>query len=264
MLVSIAPHKFFVEQIAGDTLHVLVMVPAGSSLHTYEPTPKQMLNATKAVIWFRMGEAFETKAIAALKSHDPNLVLVDLRQGLDLMPGACHHAQHEGEGCSHGVDLHFWLSARLAKRQATTIAEALVKAYPQHTTLYQENLVAFHRELDQLDASLTEELKPIANQIIMVSHPAYTYFCRDYQLKQFSIEFEGKDPTPRQLTQVLTVARDAHITTIFAQPQYNNKGAQLIAKTIGGKVVMLDPYSEDYFNTMRSIGTHFAQSIPRS
>jgi zinc transport system substrate-binding protein len=92
----------------------------------------------------------------------------------------------------------------------------------------------------------------------MVSHPAYAYFCRDYQLKQLSIEFEGKDPSPRQLTSVLTRARQAGIKTVFIQMQYNNKGAQLIAKELGAKIVTLDPYAENYFIMMREIASHFA------
>jgi zinc transport system substrate-binding protein len=260
VLVSIAPHKFFVEHIAGDTVNVMVMVPAGASLHTYEPTPRQMLAATRAVIWFRMGESFETKAIDALVSHHPEMILVDLRQGLDLVPGTCNH-DHGNCSHAHTKDLHFWLSARMAKTQTNVIAEALIRSYPQHEALYRENLTKFHRELDQLDAKLTEELKPVAGRMIMVSHPAYAYFCRDYNLKQFSIEFEGKDPTPRQLTRVLEEAREAHTKVIFVQPQYGNKGANLIAKTIGAKVVSLDPYSEDYLNTMESIGSHFLQSM---
>src|SRR5262249_55029513 len=85
VLVSVAPHKFFVEKIANDTLKVELMVPAGASSHTFEPSPRQMLNAGNAEIWFQIGESFEPKASAALKAHHPNMQLVDLRQGVDLI-----------------------------------------------------------------------------------------------------------------------------------------------------------------------------------
>jgi ABC-type Zn uptake system ZnuABC Zn-binding protein ZnuA len=69
ILVSVAPYKLFVEKIAGDTIDVNLMVPAGASAHTYEPTPRQMIAAGKAVAWFTIGESFEGRAIPALKAR---------------------------------------------------------------------------------------------------------------------------------------------------------------------------------------------------
>lgn len=258
VLVSVAPDKFFVEKIAGDTVKVELMVPAGASAHTFEPTPKQMLNASHADLWFQIGESFEPKAGKALQGHNPHLQMVDLRTGVDLIidaEGGCHCSSHARECCA---DPHFWLSARQAKIQARTIAAALSTRYPKNAAVYRQRLETFLQELDALDQEITEILSPLKNRTIMVSHPAYAYFCRDYQLKQLSIEFEGKDPSPRQLTDVLTRARQAGIKAVFIQRQYNNKGAQLIAKELGVKTVMLDPYAEDYFTMMRDIANNFA------
>lgn len=262
LLVSVAPHKFFVEKIAGETVKVELMVPAGASSHTFEPSPKQMLNAGRAEIWFQIGEGFEPKATAALKSHHPKMTFIDLRLNLDLIydsacgKGHCHHCTHHVHAdCS---DPHFWLSARQAKIQAKTIADALSKQYPNNSELYKERLKAFSQELDTLDQEITKQLSSLKNRTIMVSHPAYAYYVRDYNLNQLSIEFEGKDPSPKQLTTTLSNARKADIKTIFIQPQYNNKGARLIAKEINAKVVTIDPYAENYLETMREITTQFA------
>lgn len=101
-------------------------------------------------------------------------------------------------------------------------------------------------------------LNPLANRTILVSHPAYAYFCRDYNLTQLSIEFEGKDPMPQQLTKILETARDLKVKKIFIQPQFQNKGAKLIAKELDAELITLDPYSEDYFEMMREIGNRIA------
>lgn len=256
VLVTVAPHKFFVEKVAGDTVTVQLMVPAGASAHTFEPTARQMLTAGRANIWFRTGESFEGRAVRALQSHNTNLVVVDLRQGLPLIAADhhCSHAHHDD--CK---DLHFWLSARLAKIQANTIATALTKAYPANKELYERNLKIFHQELDALDSKIQQILEPIRNRNIFVSHPAYAYFCRDYGLAQYSIEYEGKDPTPQQLTKVLNLARELKIKTIFVQMQYSSKGARLIADEIGAKVVTLDPYAEQYEQSMLEIAHAFAE-----
>jgi zinc transport system substrate-binding protein len=230
------------------------MVPVGASAHTYEPTARQMMAASQGDIWFRIGEPFETKAIQALKSHHPQLKIIDLRHGLDLI---AHHPHHKG-CCSGSEDLHFWLSARLAEIQADTIAKALSAAYPEHQELYQRNLRLFKDKLKKLDQELGAILKPLHDRSILVSHPAYAYFCRDYHLQQYSIEVEGKDPTPQQLMRLLALAKDVQAKRIYVQPQYSNKAAQLIANEIGATLITLDPYSKDYFTSMKAIAKAFA------
>lgn len=255
VLVSVAPHKYFVERIAGNTLHIELMVPAGASAHTYEPTPKQILTVSRADIWFQLGEAFENKVGTTLKSYHPKMQFVDMRSSLNLIHDetGCAHCHH-----NHGADLHIWLSARLAKTQVQTVANALIATYPQHAELYKANLIQFQSELNLLDQEITALLQPVAKRTILVSHPAYAYFCRDYQLDQLSIEFEGKDPTPRQLTNLLQKVRKLEIRRIFTQPQYGNKGALLIAKEIGAEIVSLNPYAEEYMQSMREIAQAFS------
>jgi len=257
VIVSVAPHKFFVEKIADGTLNVYLMVPAGASAHTYEPTPKQMIITGKASLWFRIGETFEIRAIQALQSHNPKFKVVDLRQGLDLITSDHTHG-HKG-CCPAGADLHIWLSARMAQKEAQTIADALIENFPENKELYLSNLKSFQQELKSLDKTITETLEPMQNRTILVSHPAYAYFARDYNLKQHSIEVEGKDPTPQQMTKLLKLARQLGVNTIFIQPQYNNKAARLVADELDMKLVSLDPYSENYFKSMLDIANAFAQ-----
>lgn len=257
ILVTVAPHKFFVEKIAKETVRVHLMVPAGASAHTYEPTTKQMLTAAKGKIWFRTGETFENRAIQALKSHHPNLEIIDLKEGLDLI--SCEEGKNCCRCCPGAFDLHFWLSARQAKIQAKTIANSLSKTFPTHANFYQQNLKAFEKELEDLDQKIQIILNPLQNRNIFVSHPAYAYFCRDYDLNQYSIEVEGKDPTPQQMTKLLNLARQFRVSSIFIQMQYNNKAARLVAETLGAKLVILDPYSEQYLNSMLEIAHAFAE-----
>lgn len=254
VLVSVAPHKFFVEKIAKESIEVNLMVPAGASSHTYEPTPRQMIAAGRAKIWFVIGEPFENRAIQALTSHHPELKIIDLKKGVDLI-----YAEGHKGCCPGGVDLHFWLSPRQAQIQAKTIAESLMEAFPKKAPFYQANLQSFLKELQEIDQEISTILNSPQNRSILVSHPAYGYFCRDYHLQQFAIEVEGKDPAPQQMTKLLQKAKQNCIKTIFIQKQYNNKAAILVAEVLNARLVTLDPYSENYFTTLREIAHAFAR-----
>lgn len=257
VLVSVAPYKNFVEKISGDTVDVMLMVPAGASAHTYEPTPRQVLAASQAEMWFTIGESFEGRVLPTFKAHNPKMETIDLRKGVDLITadphsGACCCC------CADCQDLHIWLSPKEAKVQVETIADALIRRYPQHAESYRHGRDGLIKELDVLDAEIKTLLEPLKNRLIFVSHPAYAYFCRDYHLKQLSVEVEGKDPTPKQMTQILNQVREAKTKRIYIQPQYGNKGAKLFASEIGAEVITLDPYSEDYFKSMREIAKQFS------
>ncbi len=257
VLVSVAPHKFFVDEVSQHTIPVQLMVPAGASSHTYEPSPKEVLSASKADLWFTIGEGFEPKVVRTLTSYNPALRIVDLRKNVRLIRDGEHH--HHACSChSNSEDVHYWLSLREAETQANTIYEALKQRYPEKSDLLKQGYENFISKLRAEDAKIAALLKSVAGRSILVSHPAYAYFVRDYDMDQISIEFEGKDPTPLQLTTVLRDARNQHVTKVFVQPQYPSKGATLVAKEIGATVVSLDPYSENYFETMREIAKEFA------
>ncbi|MFA6916454.1 MAG: zinc ABC transporter substrate-binding protein [Parachlamydiales bacterium] len=257
VLVTIPVYKGFIQRIAGDKVIVDLMVPVGASAHTYEPTPKQVIQASKADLWFTTGELFETRALNALQAYNKNLKQVDLRQGLSLIT-AGHHCQH----CSHNeYDLHFWLSPRLAKQQVETIVKALQARYPQDSQTFAANGNSLLKDLTALDQELTGLLGDgSVKRLIVVAHPAYGYMDRDYGVEQLSIEVEGKDPTPKQLTSLVTRAKKTGIQVIYTEPQYPNKGAKLIAAQLNVPTLELDPYAEDYFTMMRNTGREFAKA----
>jgi len=255
VLVTVAPHQGFVERIAGDQVKAVLVVPEGASSHTYEPSPRQMLGLSQSDAWFQLGETFEPRAAKALLMQNPQMRLIDMRQDVNLIKDvACACAHHASN------DPHYWLSPKEAKIQAQTITKILAELYPEKASLFENNLNGLLQELTDLDHELSAILEPLKTRVVMVAHPAYAYLARDYGLTQLSIETEGRDPTPRQLTNILEKAQCLKVTKLFTQKQYSDKGARLIAKQLNIKIVVLDPYAKDYFSAMRYIGKQFAES----
>ncbi len=261
ILVSLSPHKQFIKKISGDFLKIYSIVPDGADPHTFEPTPKQMVAASECDIWFYVGEGFETKALPALESYSNRLELVDLRKNIDLILGDGHN---DCPSCSHDGDLHFWLSAKEAQIQAKTIYEALLQKYPEHAAVFSKNFQLFIEELKELDTRLAQILAPVKNRIFMVSHPAFAYFCRDYNLDEISIEFEGRSPTPQQLTTVLESAKKEHIQVIVGLKHLSNKGVLLIGNELKVKVLILDPHHDSLSETLFKLSNAIAHPPQKS
>ncbi len=269
VFVAIPPQAFFVERIAGPYARVEFLAGPGQSPHTYEPTPQQMGRLAKARLYFEIGLGFEDRVLKQIRSANAKCEIVDTRIGVPLLAmtadddddhnhAAGAHGDHEHE--AGAPDPHIWLDPKRVKIQARTIETALARAMPEHRAEFEKNLSAFERELDELDAELTQTLAPLKGQELYVYHPAYGYFADSYGLKQVAIETEGKEPSPRQLRQILERARGAGTRALFYQPQFARTTIDTMARELGVIPVPLDELSHDYFANMRGM----AQTIRKA
>ncbi len=248
VLVSIAPYQYFTEKLGGDAILVESIVPQSSNAHIFEPTPRQRESLKEASIWFRIGEPFEQALLPLFPKEGQ---IVDLQSGIDLLE---FQEEHSCEHCSHtNQDRHIWMSPKLAKRQATMIAETLREAFPEKEALFSKNLQELHAQLDALDHEIELALQPLQNRTLLVSHPAFGYYCHDYNLRQLSVEHEGKDPRPKHLEQLLSTVKTTPPLLSLSMPQHNNKGVQLIARELSIPHHSIDPYSSDYFTMMHEL-----------
>ncbi len=259
VLINIPPYSYFVQKIAGDTVTIQSLIPAGANPHLFEPTLKDVEPLRAAKMWLRNGEAFEDKLLPVLNTHNPHLVAIDLSEGIDLLE------LNPDQQCAHcslaeSKDRHIWLSPKEAKVQAAIITAAMTKILPENEELYTKNLSALLLELDLLDISIKNLLEPFKNQAILVSHPAFGYFCRDYGLEQLSVEHEGKEPLPHHISHLLNQIEHTKISAVFAEPQYSNKGAEWIAQKLHIPIYLVDPYSADYPATLLSIAKNIAEA----
>jgi len=247
VVVSIPPQAEFVERIGGDKVKVIVMVPPGASPHTYEPTPFQLKEVSEAKMYAKVGSGieFELAWMDKIISVNKEMLIVDCSKGIELIDN----------------DPHIWLSPKNAKIMVENIYQGLVQVDPANQEYYARNKEKYLQELDKLDNEIARALSGKKNRKIMVYHPAWTYFARDYGLEQIPIEKEGKEPTPQGIASLIKQARENNITVIFASPQFNTKTADVIAKEIDGRVVLISPLEKNYLENMRKVAEVFAGGL---
>lgn len=263
--VSILPQKCFVEKIGGDRVDVSVMVLPGASPATYEPKPQQMVSLTKSKIYFAVGVPFETVWLRKFETLNPKMRIVSTQTGIEKIPMQAHLHDNDKEAADHKgaihaeiKDPHIWLAPPLVILQARNILDGLLKVDPGHREIYEANYKRFVRELVDLDIRLIHQFKGTAHDTrFMVYHPAWGYFASAYGLKQIPIEMEGKNPTPRELQELISMARNDGIKVIFVQPQFSTKGADTIAKAIGGEVMVADPLAVNWAENLEKVGASF-------
>ncbi len=255
VFVSIVPQKFFVEAIGGDRVAVAVMVPPGASPATYEPKPRQMVELSKASLYFSIGVPFEGAWLERIASANRAMTIVATQEGIERRAMASH--RHDGHVDGHddggrGLDPHVWLSPRAALTLGRNILRALVAADPEGAPLFRENYRRFAGAVVDLDLELMERLSSLPEGTpFMVFHPSWGYFAGDYGLKQLAVEMEGKEPKAGELAALVELARREAIRVLFVQPQFSQKAAKVLAGATGASVETLDPLAEDWDENLR-------------
>ena len=86
-------------------------------------------------------------------------------------------------------------------------------------------------------------------------------FARDYNLRQVSLMENEKEPGPKYLGDVIELARKNNIPTIFVEPQFNPKSAEVVAREMNASIVTLDPLAGNYLENMRNTSREIAQCM---
>jgi zinc transport system substrate-binding protein len=265
IFVSILPQKFFVEQVGGDKVEVNVMVGPGQSPETYEPSPRQMEKLSHTAIYFRMGMPFESVWIKRIKSLNPDLTIIDARDGIELrdmnqLDMLSSNSVHKGHGTGL-KDPHIWTDPMNVTIFMRNFSNILQRRYPQYEKLFKQNYQRLASQLNDLDDNLKIIFKPVGKKYLLVFHPSWGYFAARYGLKQIPIEVEGKSPNAKSLTNIIEFAKQNNLHVVFTQQQFSQRGALAVATAIGGKVVAVDPLAEDYFSNMIYVAQQFAGSM---
>ena len=264
--VSIPPQAYFVERVGGDRVAVEVMVGPGRSPTDYAPTPKQMAALSRADVYFSIGVPFEAVWLSRIRDANPAVRVVDTRRGTKLRridEGEHGDAGHEGH---HGheagaLDPHIWLSPRLAKLQARTVLLTLCDVDPAGRAAYEAGFASFVRDVDELDNRILFSMQNLPSRTLMVFHPAFGYFADAYQLEQVAVETGGKEPSARQITRLVEMARERSVRVIFVQPQFSKAGAAAIAESIDGVVVPIDPLARDWLANLSRMADEVVKGL---
>ena len=236
VVASFYPIFEFVKKVGGDRVEVTSLIPFGTEPHDFDPTVQQVEIAQSADMVVFNGAGFEGERLLNINA---NFVL-DTSKGLNLTTTATNgHTKDKGS-----FDPHIWLDPRLAKQQVEQIRDGLIQIDPKNAEYYNKNANSFISELYNLDRTIRERLSNCENKDFIAFHNAFNYFAERYGLTQHSIQ--GISPeaeiSPQRLQQIIGLARDMGLDTIYSEELVDPRLANVIAQEIpNGKVLVLSP-----------------------
>ena len=246
--------------------------------------------------YFSVGVPFENAWLAKIAEVNPDMAVVQTDAGIKKIEMTAHHHHDEDEDGHHeddahehgeahhgedehhdghdnhdehhdagheeeGLDPHVWLSPVLVKHQVEIIKDHLLTLLPGNKAEITAGYQQFVEKIDALDAELKSVLAGSEGGQFMVFHPSWGYLADDYGLVQIPAEIEGKDPKPAQLAELISHAKEQNIKVVFAQPQFSKKSADVIAREIGGEVILIDPLEENWLENLREVAKTFKETV---
>ncbi|MBN1915899.1 zinc ABC transporter substrate-binding protein [Candidatus Dojkabacteria bacterium] len=233
---SIFPLYDFTREIAGDKAEVILILPSGSSPHTFEPTPRdqEKLIGTDAV--FVIGHGLDGWAEYLATSISVNTKVVPVDRGIALL-------ESRDEDAGDFFDPHYWLSLTNAGIIVDNITEELTLLDPANSYFYTRNAIKYKEKLFTLRENSLGELSSIRTNKIITFHSAFSYFAQDFGLEVVATieEYPGKEPTIQYIASVREIMGQHETDVLFREPQLSDSVVMALSEDTGAQIYTIDP-----------------------
>lgn len=256
VVASFYPLAYFAALVGGDLVTVQNLTPAGVEPHDFEPSLREIALMGDADLFLYNGASFEPWVAGWLRGEFVRpQVTIDMTAELVTRNGAL--IEYQGS-----VDPHVWLDPVIVIREVEILRDTLIRIDPAHQETYQANAARAFESLEELNGHFTEGLASCKLRDVVVSHEAFNYLAQRYGFSVRSIAgiSPEEEPSPKELAQIVELARAKGIKFIFFETMVSPKLAETIAREIGGGILILNPLEsltsdevqsgEDYFSLM--------------
>lgn len=267
VITTLFPEYDIVKALAGDNVNVRMLMPPGSESHSYEPTPKDIVDIQNADVFIYTSEAMEPWVEKLLDQAGPKTIIVEAAKDVhhfteeEMGLGELAHEHEEehseeanatgeantaGEAEDHDhevVDPHVWMDPANMVIMSKTINEALKKASPDLASDLDSKLATYTEALNKVDKDYTEVLKSVEHrEIVFAGHFALGYLAKKYDIHVHS-PYEGfspdTEPAPQKIAEMVDFMKAENQKVVYYEELIDPKIARIISSETGAEMVML-------------------------
>ena len=243
VIATIFPNYDFVKQIGKDKVDVKLLLKSGVESHTYEPSPKDMVDIENSRVFIYTGNEFEPWAENILESVSSEIEVVDTSKNIKLINKEEFEShfenseiiaeEHEDHHEESSFDSHIWLNPENAIIMIDDILAKLCSVDPENSDFYTENAKNYKSEIEKLNVEIDKTIKNSKrNEIAFAGEFSYSYFIDKYDLSFVSVYNncgEGEDPSISKVKSVIDYINNHNLPVVF----YEELSEGTVAKMIG-------------------------------
>jgi manganese transport system substrate-binding protein len=233
-----------VGEVGGDKVESISLTKPGAEIHGYQPTPDDLVQASKADIMFENGmnlEVWTTK----LRASIPDVPMVRVSEGVTV--------QYIAEDAYAGKpNPHAWMSPEQGLIYVENIRKALVAQAPEHEAYFNARADSYSNEIRTVDKQLKESLGtlPTNNRVLVTCEGAFSYLTTDYDLTEeylWAINSESQG-SPQQVAKIIEVVKEKQIPAVFCESTVEPRIQQEVVAATGarlGGTLFVDSLSDE-------------------
>ena len=240
-----APYDF-ARQLVGDRGEVTLLLPPGSEAHSYEPSPKDIIEIQNCDVFIYVGGVSDAWVTDVLESVGDAVRTVTLMDCVELLEEehveGMEIDEHEHDDGEVEYDEHVWTSPRNAKLICEKIAAALSEADPEGEAEYSAALEGYCAELDELDAAFTDVVaNGVRNTIVFGDRFPLLYFAKAYGLEYYAAWpgcADEAEPSAATVAFLIDKVNEENIPVVFHIELSNEDMADTICEATGAEKLL--------------------------
>lgn len=202
-----------VSEVGGDKVEAISLTKPGAEVHGYQPTPSDLIQASKAQVIFENGLGFELWT-EKLRASIPDVPVITASEGVDVIN--ITEDAYEGR-----PNPHAWMSPEQGLVYVENIRQALTDIAPEHADYFASNAAAYSEKITELASRLETALAtlPEENRVLVTCEGAFPYLTTDYGLEPVYLWATNSDSqgTPQQVTQVIEIINEKQVPAVFCE-----------------------------------------------
>lgn len=238
----------FAREAAGEKADIKMLLKPGAEAHSYEPTPKDVMEIEECDIFICVGgenDAWVEKILSSAKNPDMIVIrMLDMVEKYEeeIVEGMEAEDEHEDGHDDHkDWDEHVWTNPGNAAIITKGICDALIKTDAKNTAAYEDNYASYEKKLKELDESFKNLIDNAERkELIFGDRYPLRYFSEAYGLKYYAA-FPGcaseTEPSSKTIAFLINKVKEDKIPVVFTIELSNKKIAEAIAKDTGAKVL---------------------------
>ena len=237
VVTTIFPYYDFARSVSKGTCDVDMLLKPGSDVHSFEPTPSDILKIRNADLFiYNGGESDEwvDSILESLGDTDKPVVMkmTDYVKPLTEMD-ADHHAEDE-------EDEHIWTSLDNAKTLVSKISDEVSKLDSKNKSIYYRNGLDYIEKINKVQSEIENTVNSSKSKKIVVGDRfPLLYFATEFSL-DWECAFPGcsteTEPSLDRLSKLTDTIEKDKIKTILKLEMSENKVADTLADETNTKI----------------------------
>lgn len=239
VVATIFPQYDFARAVAGNNANITMLLQPGEDTHTFEPSPKDIVDIQNCDIFIYTGGESDTWIDDLLLSIDTDdMIVISLADVIGIEEHDHHHHDHEEEEESY--DEHVWTSPEYAVKITEEICNAFCEIDPNNGVTYISNTVNYVNLINELDFEINDIVKNSSHKKLIFGDR----FPLLHFVKRYGIDYEAAFPgcsgstesNPKRIAQMINYVNDNNVSVIFKIELSNGNIANTISEDTGAVV----------------------------